>query len=208
MISIIILDDHQLFIDGIVHSFSNDPEIAIIGFALDGSSGLAIIEDKQPDVVLLDIDFSKTRENGVDILKAIRKLQQSPKVVVLTGHCEASLIEQLQREGANGYRLKNIDMGALRQTILDVYSGEMVFKYDSKLADENRNPFFETQPLLSDRAIEIIRLLSQGFIVKEIAQKLGIADTTVNDHLERTKRKLGAKNNVELVYLAGKSGVI
>lgn len=208
MIKVLILDDHQLFIDGIAHSFSNDPEIAVTGFALDGTSGLSLIQDKQPDVVLLDIDFSKTHESGVDILKAIRKLPQSPKVVVLTGHCEASLIEQLQKEGANGYRLKNIDMGELRQTILDVYSGEMVFKYDSKLANENRNLFFETQPLLSDRAVEIIRLLSQGFIVKEIAQKLGIADTTVNDHLERTKRKLGAKNNVELVYLAGKSGVI
>ncbi|MCK9412701.1 MAG: response regulator transcription factor [Prolixibacteraceae bacterium] len=208
MITIIILDDHQLFIDGIVHSFSNDPEIAVTGFALDGSSGLAMIGEKLPDVVLLDIDFSKTRENGVDILKSIRKLPQSPKVVVLTGHCEASLIEQLQREGANGYRLKNIDMGELRQTILDVYSGEMVFKYDSKLANENRNLFFDTPPILSDRAVEIIRLLSQGFIVKEIAHKLGIAETTVNDHLERTKRKLGAKNNAELVYLAGKSGVI
>jgi DNA-binding NarL/FixJ family response regulator len=208
MINTIILDDHQLFIDGIVHSFSNDLEIAVIGFALDGSSGLAMIEKKQPDLILLDIDFSKTHENGVDILKAIRKLHQSPKVVILTGHCETSLIEQLQKEGANGYRLKNIDMGELRQTILDVYAGEMVFKYDSKLANENRNPFFEAPPLLSDRAFDIIRLLSQGFIVKEIAHKLGIADTTVNDHLERTKRKLGAKNNVELVYLAGKSGVI
>jgi two-component system, NarL family, response regulator NreC len=208
MIKIIILDDHQLFIDGIVNSFSNDTEITVSGFALDGPSGLAIIEEKQPDVVLLDIDFSKTHETGVDILKAIRKLQYSPKVVVLTGHCETSLIEQLQKEGANGYRLKNIDLGELRQTILDVYSGEMVFKYDSKLVNENNNRFFEPQPLLSERAVEIIRLLSQGFIVKEIAQKLGIADTTVNDHLERTKRKLGAKNNVELVYLAGKSGVI
>jgi DNA-binding NarL/FixJ family response regulator len=208
MISVIVLDDHQLFIDGIVNSFSNDPDITIAGFALDGTTGVNLICRKQPDVVLLDIDFSKTHENGVDILKAIRKLQQSPKVVVLTGHCEASLIDQLQKEGANGYRLKNIDMGELRQTILDVYAGEMVFKYDSKLANENRNLFFETPPLLSDRAVDIIRLLSQGFIVKEIAQKLGIADTTVNDHLERTKRKLGAKNNVELVYLAGKSGVI
>lgn len=208
MINTIIIDDHQLFIDGIVHSFSNDPEIVVTGFALDGTSGLAMIDKKQPDVILLDIDFSKTHESGVDILKSIRKLTQSPKVIVLTGHCETSLIEQLRHEGANGYRLKNIDMGELRQTILDVYAGEMVFKYDSKLANENRNPFFEAPPLLSDRAVDIIRLLSQGFIVKEIAQKLGIADTTVNDHLERTKRKLGAKNNVELVYLAGKSGVI
>lgn len=208
MIKIIILDDHQLFIDGIVNSFSSDPEITVIGYALDGSSGLAMIKEKQPDVVLLDIDFSKTHESGVDILKAIRKLGHLPKVLVLTGHCEVSLIDQLQREGANAYRLKNIALAELRQTILDVYAGDMVFKYDSKLVNDNRNMFFEIPPLLSDRAVEIIRLLSQGYIVKEIAQKLGIADTTVNDHLERTKRKLGAKNNVELVYLAGKGGVI
>jgi len=208
MISVIILDDHQLFIDGIVNSFSNDPDITITGFALDGTTGVNLIHRKHPDVVLLDIDFSKTRENGLDILKAIRNLSIHPKVIALTGHCDKSLIDLLRHEGANGFRLKNIDLKELRQTILDVYSGEMVFKYDPQVMNGSGPSVFTTQPVLSERAVEIIKLLAQGCIVKEIAQKMGIAETTVNDHLERTKRKLGAKNNVELVFLAGKSGVI
>jgi DNA-binding NarL/FixJ family response regulator len=208
MISIIILDDHQLFIDGIVNSFRNDNEITITGFALDGTTGINLIRQKQPDVVLLDIDFSKTRENGLDILKAIRNLSIHPKVIVLTGHCDVSLIDRLQHEGANGFRLKNIDLQELRKTILDVDSGEMVFKYDSKILKSSEPSVFTSQPILSERAVEIIRLLARGLIIKEIAQRMGIAETTVNDHLERTKRKLGAKNNVELVFLAGKSGVI
>lgn len=208
MISIVILDDHQLFIDGIVNSFSNDPDITIAGFALDGTAGINLISQKQPDVVLLDIDFSKTRENGLDILKAIRTLSIYPKVIVLTGHCDLSLIDRLQKEGANGFRLKNIDLPALRKTILDVCSGEMVFKYDSQILKDSGPSVFINQPVLSERAVEIIKLLAQGWIIKEIARKMGIAETTVNDHLERTKRKLGAKNNVELVFLAGKSGVI
>jgi FixJ family two-component response regulator len=158
-------------------------------------------------VVLLDIDFSKTHESGVDILKAIRKLGHLPKVLVLTGHCEVSLIDQLQREGANAYRLKNIALAELRQTILDVYAGDMVFKYDSKMVNDNRNMFFEIPPFLSDRAVEIIRLLSQGYIVKEIAQKLGIADTTVNDHLERTKRNWVPKTMWSWFIWPGRGGV-
>jgi two-component system, NarL family, response regulator NreC len=208
MISVIILDDHQLFIDGIVNSFSNDKEIAITGFALDGTTGINLVRQKQPDVVLLDIDFSKTRENGLDMLKAIRNLPINSKVIALTSHCDASLIDHLQREGANGFRLKNIDLAQLRQTIIDVNSGEMVFKYDSQLLTGIKVSEFTTQPILSDRAAEIVKLLSRGMIVKEISQKMGIAETTVNDHLERSKRRLGAKNNVELVYIASKSGLI
>jgi two-component system, NarL family, response regulator NreC len=208
MINLIILDDHQLFIDGIVNSFRNDQEIMVTGYALDGKRGLKLIEELKPDVVLLDIDFSKTHENGVDLLKLIRQLEESPKVIVLTGYCDSGLIDQLQKEGANGFRLKSIEMGQLRQTIIDVYSGEMVFKYDSLMLNSRKQPSLTTQPILSERAVDIVNLLAQGYIVKEISLKLGIADTTVNDHLERTKRKLGAKNNVELVYLAGKSGII
>ena len=89
-----------------------------------------------------------------------------------------------------------------------VVHGEVVFRYDTQIIATHKNPDFSTQPVLSDRAVEIIKLLSQGLVVKEIAQKLGIAETTVNDHLERTKRKLDAKNNVELVFLSSKAGWI
>lgn len=208
MISVIILDDHQLFIDGIVNSFQNDPEISVTGFALDGNAGLNLILEQQPDVTLLDIDFSKTRENGLDILKSIRKLPVSTRVIVLTGHCDESLVNSLKIEGAYGFRLKNIGLEKLRQTIIDVNNGEMVFKYDSHIITPHKYSEFDTQLTLSDRAIEIIKLLSNGLVVKEIAQKIGIAETTVNDHLERAKRKLGAKNNVELVFMASKAGWI
>lgn len=208
MISVIELDDHQLFIDGIVNSFLNDPEISIAGFALDGNSGMNLMQQQQPGVVLLDIDFSKTRENGLDILKSIHKLPVQPKVIVLTGYCDVSLVDSLKNEGASGFLLKNVGLDQLRQTIIDVYNGEVVFRYDTQIIATHKNPDFSTQPVLSDRAVEIIKLLSQGLVVKEIAQKLGIAETTVNDHLERTKRKLDAKNNVELVFLSSKAGWI
>jgi DNA-binding NarL/FixJ family response regulator len=204
MINVFILDDHQLFIDGLIHSFTNDQLIAISGFANSGAIGIKLIELQKPDVVLLDIDFTKTKESGIDILKQIRKFNSLVKVIILTGYCDKSLVENLQKEGANGYLLKNIDFRLLHNTILGVYQGENIFRYDFFQA-ENK---FTTVPNLTGRAIEIIQLLSQGLIIKEIASKLGIAETTVNDHLERTKLKLGAKNNVELVYMASKSGLI
>lgn len=208
MISVIVLDDHQLFIDGIVNSFLNDPLIAITGFALDGNLGMRLILEQQPDVALLDIDFSKSRENGLDILKSIHKLPVQPKVIVLTGHCDTSLVDSIKNEGASGFLLKNVGLHLLRQTIIDVYNGEVVFRYDTQIISTHKNPDLTIQPILSDRAIEIIKLLSQGLVVKEISQKLGIAETTVNDHLDRAKRKVDAKNNVELVFLTSKAGWI
>lgn len=205
MIRLIILDDHQLFIDGLLRAFQNDPQISIIDYALDGVTGVSKVIFQQPDIVLLDIDFTKTKENGVDILKTLRKINKTVRVLVLTGYCDKSLIDLLRQEGANGYRVKNIGFKELRQSILDVYADEVVFKYESGMVAKY-DPW--SAPHITDRAIEIIRLLSQGFIVKEIALKLGIAETTVNDHIERIRRKLDAKNNNELVYIATKNRLI
>lgn len=204
MINVIILDDHQLFIDGLVNSFISDSEINIIGFANDGTTGLKLIGLQKPDVVILDIDFTKTNESGLDILKEIRKTNSSLKILILTGYCDRSLIENLQKEGSNGYLLKNVDFEQLHQTIIDIYNGKYVFKYDIFSSKKGFSPV----PILSDRAIEILKLLSQGLIVKEIASQLQIAETTVTDHIERTKRKLSAKNNVELIFMASKNRLI
>ncbi len=205
MIKIIILDDHQLFIDGLINSFRNDEQIEIIDFALNGITGLEKIKKNKPDVILLDIEFSKTKENGVDILKSLKKLQLPVKTLVLTNYCDKPLIEQLRKEGAEGYRIKNIGIDQLRKSIIDIYDGEITFKYDSDLIDQII-PFIPSR--ISERAVEIIKLLSEGLIVKEIATKLGIAETTVNDHIERTRKKLAAKNNSELVYMAVKNRLI
>ena len=205
MIKIIILDDHQLFIDGLINSFRNDKQIEIIDFALNGVNGLEKIIKNKPDMILLDIEFSKTRENGIDILKLLKQLKLPVKTLVLTNYCDKPLLEQLRKEGAEGYRVKNIGIDELRQTIVDIHNGEVIFKYDSGLIDQNI-PVIPAK--ISERAIEIIKLLSEGLIVKEIASKLGIGETTVNDHIERTRKKMAAKNNTELVFLAVKNRLI
>jgi DNA-binding NarL/FixJ family response regulator len=205
MIKTIILDDHQVFIDGLIQAFLNDDEVMIVDYALNGTIGIEKLKYYKPDVVLLDIDFTKTKESGVDILKTIRKSDKKVKVLVLTSYCDKSLIDMLRQEGANGYRVKNIGLKELKQSIIDVYAGEVVFKYESGMV-VSYDPW--SAPHVSDRAIEIIRLLAQGFIIKEIANKLSIAESTVNDHIERTRRKLDAKNNSELVYIATKNRMI
>lgn len=205
MIKVIIIDDHQLFIDGLLQVFQGDSEISIIDYALDGTNGFNKVKLFQPNVVILDIEFTKTRESGVDILKMIKKNNNNFLVLILTGYCDKSLIDVLRAEGANGYRLKNIGYKELRQTILDIYAGQVVYKYESSMM---LNYEQISIPQISHRAVEIIRLLAQGSIVKEIAQNLGIAETTVHDHIERTRRKLDAKNNSELVFMASKSGLI
>ena len=205
MIKVIILDDHQLFIDGLLQVFQNDLKIKIIDSALDGINGIKKIKLLHPDIVLLDIDFTKTKESGVDILKTIKKIDKNILVLVLTGYCDKSLIDRLRIEGANGYRLKNIGYKELRQTILDIYTGEVVFKFESDMMN-NHDQW--SSPQVSERAIEILNLLAKGLIVKEIAKQLCIAETTVNDHIERTRRKFDAKNNSELIYIASKNRLI
>lgn len=205
MIKVVILDDHQLFIDGLVHSFQHDAQIEIVGFALDGVSGMNKVKSLNPDVLILDINFSKTGENGVDILKSVKKLNLPVKILILTSFCDKPLIDQVRQEGADGYRIKNIGIDELRKTIVDIYNGGVIFKYDSTLVEAND---LAISSRISGRAIEIIQHLSAGMTVKEIAKELGIAETTVNDHIERTRKKIGAKNTSELIYLAVKNRVI
>lgn len=205
MIKAIILDDHQLFIDGLLNSFRDDKQIEIVDFALDGTTGLQKIKLHKPDIVMLDIDFSKTKENGIDILRALKKLKLTIKTIILTSYCDKPLIEQLKEEGAEGYRVKNIGIDELRQTIIGVYNGKIIYNYDSKLIDENI-PVIPSR--VSERAVEIIKLLSEGLIVKEIAHKLEISETTVNDHIDRIRKKLGARNTSELIFLAVKNRLI
>ncbi len=205
MIKVIIIDDHQLFIDGLLQVFQSDSQISIIDYALDGSTGVNKVKCLQPDVVILDIEFTKTKESGVDILKTIKKSNKKVLVLILTGYCDKSLIDELHNEGANGYRLKNIGFNDLKQSILDIFAGEVVYKYESGMMHNYEQI---SAPQISRRAMEIIKLLAQGSIVKEIAQNLGIAETTVHDHIERTRRKLDAKNTSELVFMASKNGLI
>lgn len=205
MIKVIILDDHQLFIDGLINSFQHDKQIKIVDFALDGVSGIRKIEEYKPDVLILDINFSKTGENGVDILKSVKKMKLPVKTLVLTSVCDKPLIDQVRQEGAEGFMIKNIGIDELRQTIIDIDNGEIIFKFDASLIEFNE---LVNSARISERAIEIIKLLSEGLIVKEIAQKLGIAETTVNDHIERTRKKIGAKNTSELIYIAVKNRLI
>lgn len=205
MVRIFILDDHQLFIDGLLNSFCDDSLIRVVGYALNEAQGLAGINELKPDIVILDINFSMSNENGINMLKAIKKTNNSIKILILTSYCDLALIEQARQSGAEGFKVKNISIRELRETLLEIYDDQIVFKYKQR----TDNPEYTyVRPVLSERAIEIIQLLAEGYIVKEIALKINIAETTVNDHIDRAKKKLCARNTSELVYLAVKNRYI
>lgn len=205
MLKIIILDDHQLFIHGLLNSFIDDELITISGYETDPEKGIALIRSENPDLVILDVVFTCSGIGGIDILREIKKGHNSVKVLILTGCADRSLIRLLRMEGADGYRIKNIGITDLRQTIIDICLGIKVFLFEPDfVTDEN----IWDAPVLSEKAVEIIKLLSRGMSVKEIALARSVAETTVIDHIERSKRKLNAKNNAELVALAHKSRLI
>lgn len=205
MVRIFILDDHQLFIDGLRNSFSDDSLIRVVGYALNETQGLAKINELKPDIVILDINFSLSNENGINMLKAIKKSNNPIKILILTSYSDLALIEQARQSGAEGFKVKNISIRELRETLLEIYDNQIVFKYTQRT---NNQDYSYVRPVLSERAIEIIQLLAEGYIVKEIALKINIAETTVNDHIDRAKKKLCARNTSELVYLAVKNRYI
>lgn len=209
MIKYAIFDDHQLFIDGIKEALSVDDNFTFMGSATNGNEALQIVLHTPIDIVILDVEFRKTNESGLDILRSIKEVKPEVKVLVLTGYSNQYLVEMLQKHGASGLRLKNIGIEDLKYTLLNIFQGEIIFNYFSmNEVRHNDRSTIVLQDRPSARAIEIISLLAEGYVAKEIADQLDISLSTVNDHIERAKRKVNARNSVELVAMATRSGII
>lgn len=194
-----------MMIDGIISLLHSEKRFEIIGTALDGNDALKKIESSPPDILLTDV--SMPGMGGIELCREIKQKFPEIKVLVLTMYNDREIINEILQAGANGYILKNTGKQELLEALEALnrndtyYSSEVV----NTLIENMKNPFKEKQIISSDlteREIEIVRLIVREFSSAEIAEKLFISQRTVETHRKNILRKTGVKNIVGLIKYA------
>ncbi len=211
VIKLIIVDDHQIVRDGIKAMFIVSKDIKVIGEAADYDSLMRILANQTPDIIILDI--SLPGKSGVEITHELKKTNEEIKILILSANTDEDSIIGAIKAGANGFLPKDTSKEEFITAINLVYNNEDYFGEKlSKIIYKSYVQHVKTKSIsdncLSEREIEIIKLLADGLSSKEIANKLFISSRTVETHKNNIISKLNLKNNVELVKYAIKNGIV
>jgi DNA-binding NarL/FixJ family response regulator len=212
LIRVFVADDQALVRQGIRALLTLDPEMTIVGEASDGDQAVALISRGAVDVVLLDIRMP--RRNGLEVLRDLEARDDLPPTIVLTTFEDTAVLLEAIRIGARGFLLKDISFEQLVRAIRSVASGSTVFHPSlTQRLIENRErlrPFdsLDRPDRLTDREIEVVRLMAGGYSNREIAEALGTAEGTIKNHVSNVLSKFGVRDRTRAVLKAPESGVL
>jgi len=212
-VKVALVDDHTLFREGIKRILSLEPDIEIVGEAVDGEEVLLLLNHCRPDVLLLDIKMEKI--NGLQILPQIVGQYPQLKVIVLTAQISQAESVRAIKDGARGIILKHAASEFLIKGIRKVFDGELwadtstmtrvVESLSSKYRGERDSE--KDRKELSQREKEVVGLVASGYRNKEIANKLFISEQTVKTHLSNVFQKLEINDRLELALYAMRNGL-
>lgn len=205
-IRVVIADDHAIFREGLRKLLEAEADIAVVGEAQSGPECLALAEKLKPDVILLDLKMPE--KDGLSVLTELSAQKSAAKAVVLTASEDERDFVETVRRGARGIVLKQAPSEVLLESIRKVHRGEVWIDQRvtagvmKAVAEAQAVPLRRDKPLLSERELEVVNLVAQGFRNKEIAQKLFISEQTVKNHLHNIFDKLGVSDRLELALYA------
>lgn len=207
-IKIILTEDHQILRDGVKALIASE-NIRIIGEASNGAELWKLLEKDQPDIILMDISLPDT--SGIELTRLVSERYPLIRVLILSMYTDESFINQAIKSGAKGYLHKNTTREEMLIAIDTVYTGndfysdsisKAILKSYINKAKSNSEEIHDPHEILSKREIEILKMFAEGFINKEIADRLFISIRTVESHKNHIMLKLNLKTQVELVKYA------
>lgn len=210
MIRVFIIDDHPLVADGLASMLKTETDIEIIGVAKTGSEALTILQDYEPDIILLDINLPDI--DGLDLCEKIKTSNTHSKILILTSIDDLSIITQSFSKRANGYLLKDIEKIELLQAIDTVLDGKnyISISANQKLVESlssRRNTIPEIV-VLTRREKEILLLLDQGYNGPKIAQQLCLSNYTIETHRKNLMQKFDSNTTQMLLFKAREQNLI
>ncbi len=210
---LLIIDDHQLVLDGLSAIVKDLKTIELIGTASNGRDALTLIEALNPDLVISDIDMPVM--NGIQLTETMKRKFPHIKLMLLTMHNEPSLVYKLMELGVDGYLLKNADRGDLLTGILKMRKSESFFpeKEIPRSNNSTISPFeYEEETVilsrLTTREIEIIRVIAEGYSSKEIGDELFVSHRRLDTHRTNLMKKLEVHDINGLVNFAIRNGLV
>lgn len=206
---VFIVDDHTMFREGLRQLIEREPGLTVCGDAASAADAMPGICETHPDVVLVDISLSGA--SGIDLIKSIRAEDENLPILVVSMHDESLYAERALRAGAMGYVMKHEPAKTMKAAIRKVLGGDMYLS--EKMSSNVINKLMRGQAVsppppaspiesLSDRELEVFRLLGQGKGVRHIAEQLEVTVATVNSFRNRIKEKLGLKSSTEVMLHA------
>ena len=200
-IKVIIVDDHEIILDGLRDMLNLEPDIEIVGKASGPEMLFALLKNKTVDVVLMDVEMPKM--DGIEATKIIKEQYPELNVLILTQHNRIGMISHAIKNGASGYVLKTAPKRTLIEGIRSVHNG-LLFTQGIKLPSANQNT---DEPSLTESEKKVISLIVQEKTAQEIATELKLSINTINQHTKNIRSKLGVKNVVGIVNYAYKNGL-
>jgi DNA-binding NarL/FixJ family response regulator len=202
---VFIVDDHPLVREGLANLINQQSDLSVCGEAEDSAGAIAEIESTHPDVALIDISLKN--ESGLELVKTLQNRFPEVALIVLSMHEEALYAERALHAGARGYVMKrettkNV-LTAIRRVVEgDIYVGDRVVNAMAKRMSSRKTAAAEPVERLSDRELEIFRLLGQGRTPSQIAEDLSLSLKTVQAYCARAKEKFGVTSLTELLRAA------
>ncbi len=210
-INLMIADDHQMVREGIVQLLELDNDIVVNGQAGDGYECLNIINKRETDILLLDINMPKM--DGLEVLKYIKLNKSDLKVLMLTIHNEIEYLIKAVEIGVDGYVLKDSDFSILKKAIIDVYRGEKFIQpeltplLNRKMAEKEELNSNLKDPL-TDREMQVLKLITEGLYNKEIANILDISERTVKNHVSKIFKKINVTDRTQAAVYALRNNLV
>ena len=213
IITVAIADDHKIFRKGVILSLKPYNNIQFIQEAENGEELIKLIENEQPDIVLMDLKMPV--KDGIETTKYLNKHFPSVRILILTMFEDERFVGHLMDCGAAGYLLKNTDPAEIKRAIMDVvrtgfYLNPFVNKVLIKknYSKQKFNPSLTSEVVLTDKEKEVLTLVCMEFTATEIAAKMDISPRTVEAIKDRLMERFGVKNSVGLVFYAMKNQLI
>jgi len=210
-IKILLVDDHQILREGIRAILKGYEDLQVVGEAADGRAAIHLVNDLNPDVVIMDISMPDM--NGIDASQRILREHPDVKIIALSMHHDRQFVSEIFRAGASGYLIKDSAFDELEHAIRVVMDGKTYINPQiasilvESLVSDQPAPHHDAFSLLTEREREVLQLIADGKSTRQIAAELNVSSKTVESHRRQVMGKLNIRSVAELTKFAIREGL-